>query len=417
MAAGGNIMSGRRWSEERHPWDAQRYRRGGDERGDWSGSEPYPDVGESERHFEPRFRGESQEYGYDTSGRDYGSGYGANQGTSYPTRYGGGYGRDFGDRYRNDQGRRYGVGRGGGYGRDYGSEDYGQSGEYGRGSGSGYRGDYGRHYRPGARGDYARSYGSGYGADAPRRYGSASGGDLGRGFGYGVERDRDHQYSGAARTAGPSGHDRGYGRFGSERDAGSSQGAYGDDSRHYGSRSDPRQRNWRNRPTDEVRSWMGDDQAERRRRIEALREPRRWRGPRGYRRSDERILEDVSDRLGADWNMDAMDIEVSVVNAEVTLNGTVESRWGKRRAEDIADSVLGVTHVQNNLRVRDRSDSPAGAQQAAASSGEPRPGAASAATQSTGVGTSSSSVGSTPSGAGSTSSLGTTSPTDPRARH
>lgn len=27
-------------------------------------------------------------------------------------------------------------------------------------------------------------------------------------------------------------------------------------------------------------------------------------------------------------------------------------RWEKRRAEDCADHVSGVTHVQNNLRVR-----------------------------------------------------------------
>jgi hypothetical protein len=35
----------------------------------------------------------------------------------------------------------------------------------------------------------------------------------------------------------------------------------------------------------------------------------------------------------------------------VTLNGTVTSRFAKRRAEDCADDVSGVGHVQNNLRV------------------------------------------------------------------
>jgi osmotically-inducible protein OsmY len=35
----------------------------------------------------------------------------------------------------------------------------------------------------------------------------------------------------------------------------------------------------------------------------------------------------------------------------VTLSGTVTSRMAKRRAEDLADSVSGVEHVQNNLRV------------------------------------------------------------------
>jgi hypothetical protein len=43
---------------------------------------------------------------------------------------------------------------------------------------------------------------------------------------------------------------------------------------------------------------------------------------------------------------------VSVSGGEVTLSGTVESRFAKRHAEDLADAVSGVTHVQNNLRVR-----------------------------------------------------------------
>ncbi len=78
----------------------------------------------------------------------------------------------------------------------------------------------------------------------------------------------------------------------------------------------------------------------------------RGRGPRGYQRPDERILEDVSDRLTDDPHIDASEIEVRVENREVTLTGTVASRFEKRHAEDIADNVSGVTHVQNNLRVR-----------------------------------------------------------------
>jgi hypothetical protein len=78
----------------------------------------------------------------------------------------------------------------------------------------------------------------------------------------------------------------------------------------------------------------------------------RGRGPRGYQRPDERILEDVSDRLTDDPHVDASKIEVRVENREVTLNGTVASRFEKRHAEDIAESTPGVTHVQNNLRVQ-----------------------------------------------------------------
>ena len=79
----------------------------------------------------------------------------------------------------------------------------------------------------------------------------------------------------------------------------------------------------------------------------------RGRGPRGYVRSDERIREDVSDFLTDDPYLDASDIEVVVGNGEVTLNGTVDSRTAKRRAEDIAANVSGVRHVQNNLHLRD----------------------------------------------------------------
>jgi hypothetical protein len=79
---------------------------------------------------------------------------------------------------------------------------------------------------------------------------------------------------------------------------------------------------------------------------------RRGRGPKGYRRSDERIKEDVNDRLSDDYYIDASDVEVAVQNSEVTLTGTVKSRSDKRRIEDIAESVSGVTNVENRLRVK-----------------------------------------------------------------
>jgi osmotically-inducible protein OsmY len=78
----------------------------------------------------------------------------------------------------------------------------------------------------------------------------------------------------------------------------------------------------------------------------------RGRGPKGYRRSDERIKEDINDRLSDDYYLDASDIEVAVEKTEVTLTGSVNSRNDKRRAEDIADAVSGVTNVENRLRVK-----------------------------------------------------------------
>lgn len=100
------------------------------------------------------------------------------------------------------------------------------------------------------------------------------------------------------------------------------------------------------RAADEVASWFGDEDAERRRERDY-----RGYGPRGYTRSDDRIHEDVNDRLMDDDAVDATEVTVSVAGGEVTLDGTVPSRLAKRRAEDCADSVSGVAHVQNNLRV------------------------------------------------------------------
>jgi hypothetical protein len=82
----------------------------------------------------------------------------------------------------------------------------------------------------------------------------------------------------------------------------------------------------------------------------------RGRGPRNYRRSDERIAEEINDRLTDHDELDAADIEVNVTDREVILTGTVDSRESKRLAEDIVESVSGVTQVQNQLRISRRQD-------------------------------------------------------------
>jgi hypothetical protein len=82
--------------------------------------------------------------------------------------------------------------------------------------------------------------------------------------------------------------------------------------------------------------------------------PNAGRGPAGYRRSDERILDDAHDRLERDGWVDATDIELSITDGEVALRGTVETRDMRRRAEEIVDAISGVRHVTNDLRVRRR---------------------------------------------------------------
>lgn len=79
--------------------------------------------------------------------------------------------------------------------------------------------------------------------------------------------------------------------------------------------------------------------------------PYSGRGPKGYRRSDETIAEDVCERLTQHGYVDASDIEVKVEGGEVTLQGTVDNRRTKRLAEDIAASVAGVSDVHNRLRL------------------------------------------------------------------
>ena len=73
-------------------------------------------------------------------------------------------------------------------------------------------------------------------------------------------------------------------------------------------------------------------------------------GPRGYQRSDDRIKEDVCDRLTDDPWVDASEVEVTVRGGEVTLSGSVRDRHDKRRTEDIIESISGVREVHNNLR-------------------------------------------------------------------
>lgn len=82
--------------------------------------------------------------------------------------------------------------------------------------------------------------------------------------------------------------------------------------------------------------------------------PYTGRGPSGYKRSDERIMEDVNERLQQHGQVDASEISVAVSNGEVTLTGQVNSRMEKRMAEDAAESCPGVREVRNNLRVKGR---------------------------------------------------------------
>lgn len=85
----------------------------------------------------------------------------------------------------------------------------------------------------------------------------------------------------------------------------------------------------------------------------------RGRGPLNYMRPDARIFEDVCEQLTLDEQLDASAIEVDVDGGIVQLRGRVESRYDKRRAEAIADSVLGARDVDNKLEIGKLSAAPA----------------------------------------------------------
>ena len=246
-------------------------------------------------------------------------------------RYGGAYERDQGWEVGRQDPSRSGTGWSEDYERGNSSRYY-TGDEQGRGFGGGR--DFGRSYTP----NYEREWG---GAPESERGYSRPYGASGPGPQYAPDSER--RYEGTYRP--PN-----YGRdFQSSRE------------RTYRGEGMAGERGWVDRVSDELASWFGDDEAEHRRQMDKMREGKhRGKGPKGYRRSDERIKEDINDRLTDYPYVDASDIVVKVQQSEVTLDGTVNDRSDKRAAEAVAESVSGVSNVQNNLRVKDEQVSTAG---------------------------------------------------------
>ena len=78
----------------------------------------------------------------------------------------------------------------------------------------------------------------------------------------------------------------------------------------------------------------------------------RGKGPKSYRPSDERLRENVCERLTDDPFIDATDIDVAVAGGEVTLSGSVAARRMKLAVEDLVAQIAGVASVHNAVRVR-----------------------------------------------------------------
>lgn len=260
------------------------------------------------------------------------------QDSNYENRQG--QGSNYGQQARQDYNRNYQQGQ---YGNT-GNQQYGGQQNYNRNEDF-RRQDYNQYNQQshqGNRNQWPEDY----------RYGNTShygGGNQGQG-----EYPQNYGYSSGVGHINDQG---GHGDWGREN---RNRGAWNDnrawDNRNTNYRNDQRERrddrSWWDRTRDEVASWFGDDDAERRRRSDEQRTgEHKGKGPKQYSRSDTRIHEDVCDRLSEDSYVDASDIEVKVENGEVTLSGTVDNRAARRRAEDLVDSISGVKHVQNNIRI------------------------------------------------------------------
>ncbi len=233
-------------------------------------------------------------------------------------------------------------------------------------SGNSNTGRYGRHYESDFNsGNYGSDRGYGYSSHYPGSGYEGSSGYEGR-SGRSSRNLYDRVYEGMNRgDYSNSGTRLGAGNYGNYEDRGRTYGGYSGSNyggNYFGGRSgnenrDREERTWWDRTTDEVSSWFGDDDAERRRdRDRQMSGQYKGKGPKNYSRSDDRIKEDVNDRLSDDPYIDATEIDVTVSNAEVTLTGTVDHRSTKRRAEDIAEAVSGVRNVENRIRVGQISD-------------------------------------------------------------
>ena len=79
--------------------------------------------------------------------------------------------------------------------------------------------------------------------------------------------------------------------------------------------------------------------------------PYTGRGPKGYKRSDQQIIEEACQRLERDGEVDASEIEVSAEDGVIRLRGSVQDRKTKRHAEECVESIYGARDVMNELRV------------------------------------------------------------------
>ena len=77
------------------------------------------------------------------------------------------------------------------------------------------------------------------------------------------------------------------------------------------------------------------------------------KGPKGYKRSDERIHEEVCEALYRNQIVDASNIEVKVDKGVVILSGTVASRYAKREVGNCIENLSGIVDIRNEIHLKE----------------------------------------------------------------
>ena len=75
-------------------------------------------------------------------------------------------------------------------------------------------------------------------------------------------------------------------------------------------------------------------------------------GPKGYNDAGDPTGQEVASRLTQHGQVDASNIEITIDNGEVLLEGTVDSEETKRLAQEALESIVSVGSVQNLLQVQ-----------------------------------------------------------------
>ncbi len=81
-------------------------------------------------------------------------------------------------------------------------------------------------------------------------------------------------------------------------------------------------------------------------------------GPDTADRSDEQIRKDIEKLYAEEDYLKDRNIQVTVNNCVVTLEGTVHTPQSWQRASDLAADVRGVAEIQNHIKVRPGSANP-----------------------------------------------------------